>query len=42
MHLAFVKRLGLVVQSTKVGAQKINGTTLETYKMIVAAFLVID
>ena len=42
MHLAFVKRLGLVIQTINVGAQKINGTTFETYRMVVAAFLVTD
>ena len=42
MHLAFAKRLGLVMQATNVGAQKIDGTTLESYEMVVAAFSVID
>ena len=42
MHPAFAERLGLVVQTTNVGAQKINGTTLETYGMVVAAFSVTD
>ena len=42
MHLAFVKRLGLVIQTTNVGTQKINGTTLETYKMMILVFSVID
>ena len=42
MHPAFAERLGLVVQATNVGAQKIDGTTLETYAMVVAAFLVTD
>ena len=42
MHTAFAKRLGLVVRSTNVGAQKIDGTTLETYEMVVAAFSVTD
>ena len=30
------------MQATNVGAQKIDGTTLETYGMVVAAFSVID
>ena len=38
MHSAFAKRLGLVVQTTNVGAQKIDGTTFETYGMVVVAF----
>ena len=40
MHPAFVERLGLLVRTTNVGAQKIDGTTLETYGMVVAAFSV--
>ena len=42
IYPAFAERLGLVVRATNVGAQKINGTTLETYGMVVAAFSVID
>ena len=42
VHLAFVKELGLPIKPTDVGAQKIDGTTLETYGMVVAAFSVED
>ena len=42
MHLNFIKRLGLVVQATNVGAQKIDGITFETYKMVVAILSIID
>ena len=42
MHLVFAERLSLVMQTTNVGAQKIDGTTLETYGMMVAAFSVTD
>ena len=42
MHPAFAERLGLVVRTTNVGAQKIDGTTLETYGMMVAVFSVTD
>ena len=42
MHLAFAERLGLVVQTTNVGAQKIDGTTFDTYGMVVAVFSVTD
>ena len=42
MHPAFTERLGLVVQTTNVGTKKIDGTTLETYGMVVAAFSVTD
>ena len=42
IHPAFVERLGLVVQTTNIGTQKIDGTTLETYGMVIAAFSVTD
>ena len=42
MHPAFAEKLGLVVQTTNVGAQKIDSTILETYGMVVAAFSVTD
>ena len=42
MHPAFAEKLGLVVQTINVGAQKIDGTTLETYGMMVMAFSVTD
>ena len=42
MHLAFAERLGLVVQTTNVGTQKIDGTTLKTYGIVIAAFSVTD
>ena len=38
----FAKQLGLPIQSTDVGAQKIDGTTLDTHEMVVAAFSVVD
>ena len=40
IHPAFAKEIGLPIRSTDVGAEKIDGTTLETYRMGVAAFLV--
>ena len=40
VYPVFAKELGLLIRSTDVGAQKINGTTLETYGMVVVAFLV--
>ena len=40
IHSAFAKELGLLIRATNVGTQKIDGITLETYGMIVAAFLV--
>ena len=42
IHPAFAERLGLVVQTTNVGAQKIDSTTLKTYGMVVAALSVTD
>ncbi len=39
---AFVQQLGLKIRKTNIGAQKIDGTTLETYEMVVSAFLVSD
>ena len=42
MHPAFAKKLGLVIQITNVGAQKINGTTFETYGVVVVVFSVTD
>ena len=40
IYWAFAERLGLVVQTTNIGTQKINGTTFETYGMVVAVFSV--
>lgn len=42
MYPAYVKKLGLVVQKTNMVAQKINGTTLETFEIVIAAFSVYD
>ncbi len=42
MSQAFAQQLGLKIRKTNVGAQKINGTTLETYEMVVSTFLVSD
>ena len=42
VYPAFAKELGLPIRPTDMGAQKIDGTTLETYGMVVAAFSVED
>ena len=42
MHPVFAERLGLVVQTTHVSVQKIDGITLETYRIVVAAFSMAD
>ncbi len=40
MSQAFAQQLGLKIRKTNVGAQTIDGTTLETYGMIVSTFSV--
>ena len=42
IHLSFAKQLGLPIRSTDVGAQKIDGTTLDIHGIVVAAFLMVD
>ena len=42
IHPAFAERLGFVIQTTNISTQKIDGTTFETYGMVVAAFLMTD
>ena len=42
MSLTYAKRLGLKIRKTNVGAQKINGSTLETFEMVIADFQVED
>ena len=42
VHLSFVKQLGLSIRPTNVGAQKIDGITLDIHGMVVAAFSVMD
>ena len=42
MYPTFAKKLGFAVQTTKVGTHKIDGTTFETYGMVIAAFSVTD
>ena len=42
IYLTFAKHLGLPIRPTDVGAQKIDGTTLDAHRMIVAAFAVED
>ena len=40
MSQAFAQQLSLKIYKTNVGAQKINGTTMETYGIIVSTFSV--
>ena len=42
VHPFFVKQLGLSIRPTDVRAQKIDGTTLDTHGMVVAAFSMVD
>ena len=42
IHPTFAKQLGFPIRPTDVEAQKIDGTTLDTYGLIVAVFSVED
>ncbi len=42
MSQVFAHQLGFKIQKTNVGAQKIDGTTLETYEMVVSTFSMSD
>ena len=42
VHPSFVKQLGLSIRPTEIGAQKIDGTMLNTLGMVVAAFSMVD
>ncbi len=42
MSQAFAQQLGLKIRKTNVGAQKIDGTTLEIYGIVVSTFSVLD
>ncbi len=42
MSQAFTSQLSLKIQKTNVGVEKIDGTTLETYRMVVFTFSVLD
>ena len=42
IYPSFAKQLGLNIRPTDVGAQKIDGTMLDTHGMVVAAFSVLD
>ncbi len=42
MSQVFAQQLSLKIRKTNVGAWKIDGTTLETYEIVVSTFLVLD
>ena len=42
MTLVYAKQLGFQVQKTDVGAQKIDGSLLQTFAMVIASFEIED
>ncbi len=42
MTSIYIAKLGLITRKTNIGAQKIDGSILETYKMVIAGFLIQD
>ncbi len=42
MSPAFALQLGLKIWKTNIGVQKIDGTTLEIYKMVISTFFILD
>ena len=42
IHITFAKELGLPIRPTDVEVQKIDGTMLDTHKVVIAAFPVTD
>ena len=42
IYPTLVKELGFFIRSTNIGVQKIDGTMLDTYGIVVTAFLVVD
>ena len=42
MNQAFAYQLGSTIRKTNVGAQKINNTTMETYRIVVSTFSLSD
>ena len=42
IYLTFAKKLSLRIRSTDIGMQKIDGTMLDIYRMVVAVFLIIN
>ena len=42
IHLTFTKELGLFIRDTDLGAQKIDSNILDTYEIVLAAYLVMD
>ena len=42
MNPAYVEKLGLKARKTNVGAQKVDGSALETFKIVIADFQMED
>ena len=42
MTLAYIGKLDFIIYKTNIGIQKIDGSTLETYIIVTAGFLVQD
>ena len=42
IYPTFTRKLGLFIRPTDIGVQKIDGTMLDTYRMVVTAFSVTD
>ena len=42
MSQVFAHQLGLAIRKTNIGAQKIDGTILETYEMVVSIYSMLD
>lgn len=42
IHPTFAQKLRLAIRPTDVGAEKIDGSMLDTYGMVVSAFLITD
>ena len=42
IYPSFAKQLGLLIWPTDVEAQKTDGTTLDTHRMVIAVFSVVD
>ena len=42
MSQVFAFQLGFKIQKTNIGVQKIDGTTLEIYRIVVSTFFILD
>ena len=42
MTLAYAKKLGLRIQKIDIGAEKIDGSSLDMFRIVIASFLILD